>query len=92
MRTEDPEADTVEFTRNTSKIYTYLHTKKEGITIITKRLPDGLLLESKQILEDSTVIIQYYKNGILHEKIEQKNKIEKIIEIESDSIRINIIS
>lgn len=86
MRTEDPEADTVEFTRNTSKIYTYLHTKKEGITIITKRLPDGLLLESKQILEDSTVIIQYYKNGILHEKIEQKNKIEKIIEIESDSI------
>lgn len=87
MRTEDSQADTVEFTRNTFQIYTYLHTQKEGIAVITKRLPSGLLSESKQILEDSTIILQHYKNGILHEKIEQKNNIEKIIEIESDSIR-----
>jgi len=87
MRTEDPKADTVEFERNPSKIYTYLHVKKQGITLITKRLPNGILLESKQILEDSTLIIEKYKNGIPQIKIEQKNNLEKITEFESPSIR-----
>jgi antitoxin component YwqK of YwqJK toxin-antitoxin module len=87
MRTENPQADTIEFERNLSQIYTYLHTQNQGITLITKRLPNGILLESKQILEDSTLIIEKYKNGILQIKIEQKNNVEKITEFESPSIR-----
>lgn len=89
MRDEDPLADTIEFERNLPTRFTYLHLKKNDITTIFKKDPNGLPVEKTTIYPDSTKKIEKYKIGKLVKIIEQKDNLEKIKEFTSDSLICN---
>lgn len=84
MRDESPQADTVEFERNTATRFTYLLIKKDNITTINKNDPNGVPLEKTAIYPDSTRRTEIFKSGKLFKNIVQKNNIEMIQEMAPD--------
>ncbi len=85
MRDESPQADTVEFERNTATRFTYLLIKKNNITTINKNDPNGVPLEKTAIYPDSTSRTEIFKSGKLFKNIVHKDNIEMIQEMAADN-------